>query len=79
MYVEKAISSQYFDLNLKYDTKEMKNLNLFDKSDDLIFSIFNFHFLYSNIIASPAFTINTLRLISFLLMELYTTKQAAIQ
>jgi hypothetical protein len=53
--MECSTSASYLDVLLKLDTNGKITTQLYDKRDDLNFSIVNFSYLCSNIPASPAY------------------------
>ncbi|KAK3101081.1 hypothetical protein FSP39_000810 [Pinctada imbricata] len=57
--------ASYFDIKLSYDTDGHMNTSLYDKHDDLNFSITNFSFLSSNIPSSPVYGVFISQLIRY--------------
>jgi hypothetical protein len=53
--IESSTSASYLNVLLKLDTNEKITTQLYDKRDDFNFSIVNFPYRCSNILASPAY------------------------
>ncbi|KAK3100372.1 hypothetical protein FSP39_018941 [Pinctada imbricata] len=58
-------SASYLDIMLSYDTDGHMNTSLYDKRDDVNFSITNFPLLISNIPSSPAYGVFISQLIRY--------------
>ena len=57
--------ASYLDLSLKFDSTHTLQVKLYDKRDDLNFSIVNFPFLCGNIPQSPAYRVYISQLIRY--------------
>jgi len=55
----------YLDRHLKIDSEGLLRTNLYDKRDDLNFSIVNFPFICSNIPAAPVYGVYISQLIQY--------------
>jgi hypothetical protein len=60
-----STSASYLDVLLKLDTNGKITTQLYDKRDDFNFSIVNFPYLCSNILASPAYGVYISQLIRY--------------